>query len=68
MLGESICMRPSDMNLNIKLGDVGYNNKFSYPIVSLVWEKNNKVYTSAPSNKASIIPKHTPKTSIIHAL
>ena len=26
-VGESICMLPSDMNLNIKSGTVGYNNK-----------------------------------------
>ena len=26
-IGESIYMLPSDMNLNIKLGTVGYNNK-----------------------------------------
>ena len=38
-VGESIYMIPSDMNLKIRSGTVGYNNKFSFPMVTLVWGK-----------------------------
>ena len=35
-VGDNIYMLPSDMNLNIRLGTVGKNNKI---LVCLVWEK-----------------------------
>ena len=38
-IGENIYMLPSDMNLKIRFGTVGYNNKFSYPMRNLVWGK-----------------------------
>ena len=38
-VGENIYMLPSDMNLNIKSGAVGHNNKFSYLMETLVGEK-----------------------------
>ena len=38
-IGQNIYMLPSDMNLKIKMGTVGYNNKFSYLMVTLVWGK-----------------------------
>ena len=38
-VGENLFMLPSNMELKIKTGTVGYNNKFSYPMVTLVWGK-----------------------------
>ena len=37
-VGENLYMLPSDMNLKIRLGTVGYN-KISYPMVILVCGK-----------------------------
>ena len=39
-VGRGIYMLPSNMNLKIKTGTVfGYNNKISFPMVTLVWGK-----------------------------
>ena len=38
-VGQNIYMLPSDMNLKIKTGAVGYNNKTSYLMKNLVWGK-----------------------------
>ena len=48
----------------------GYNNKILVSDGTFSLGKNNMVNTSAPeksSHKASIIPKHAHKTSIVHA-
>ena len=46
-MGENIYMLPSDMNLNIRSGTVGYNKKILVSIETLVWRiKNDKVNTS----------------------
>ena len=36
-------MLPSDMELRIKTGTVGYNNKISYPMVTLLWGKMTRL-------------------------
>ena len=38
-VGENIYMLPSDMNLKIRSGTVGYNNKTLCPMGNLVWER-----------------------------
>ena len=38
-MGENIYMLPSDMKLKYKTGTVRYNNKISFPMVTLVWGK-----------------------------
>ena len=42
-MGQNIYMLPSDMNLKIKTGTVGYNNKFLYLMRNLVWGKIMKL-------------------------
>ena len=44
-MGENIYMLPSDMNLNIRLGTVGYNNKILVSDGKLSLGKNDKVDT-----------------------
>ena len=38
-VGENVYMLPRNMNLKIKTGTVGYNNKILVPMVTLVWGK-----------------------------
>ena len=39
-VGENLYMLPSDMNLKIRSGTAGYNNKILVsPMVTLIWEK-----------------------------
>ena len=38
-VGENIYMLPSNMNLNIRSGTVGYNNKILVSDGNLVWER-----------------------------
>ena len=42
-VGEHLYMLPSDMNLKIRLGTVGYDNKISFPMVTLVWGKTKRL-------------------------
>ena len=49
-VGENIFMLPSDMNLNIKTGTVGYNNKILVSDVKFILGKNDKV--NAPAMKS----------------
>ena len=42
-VGENICMLPSDMNLNIRSGTVGYNNKILVSDGKFNLGKNDKV-------------------------
>ena len=42
-VGQNIYMLPCDMNLKIKTGTVGCNNKFSYLMKNLVWGKTKKL-------------------------
>ena len=44
-MGENIYMLPSDMNLNIKIGTVGYNNKILISDEKFSLGKNDKVNT-----------------------
>ena len=45
-LGKNICMLPSDMNLKIRLGTVGYNNKFLVSDEKFSLGKNENVNAS----------------------
>ena len=42
-MGENIYMLPSDMNLKIRSGTVGYNNKILVSDENLVWGKMKKL-------------------------
>ena len=67
-MGESIYMLPSDMNLNIRSGTVGYNNKIFVSDSGFTLTRNDMVNTSAPkksSNKTSIILKKAKKICIV---
>ena len=56
------------MNLNIRSGIVGYNNKILMSDSGFRLGKNGMVNTSALSHKrTTIVPKHVHKTSIFHA-
>ena len=50
-MGENIYMLPIDMNLNISLGTLGYNNKILDPMVRLVWEKMIRLIRQFPHQK-----------------
>ena len=43
-IGENLYMLPGDMNLKIRSGTVGYNNKISFLMKNLVWGKT-KMFT-----------------------
>ena len=49
-MGENIYMLPSDMNLNIRSGTVGYNNKILLSYEKFSLKKNEKV--NAPAMKS----------------
>ena len=51
-IGENICMLPSDMNLKIKTGTVGYNNKILVSDEKFSLGKNEKVNLMAPVMKS----------------
>ena len=53
------------MNLNIKSGTVGYNNKILVSDGMFSLGRSNMVNTSVPINRAPIM--HTSKISIVHA-
>ena len=38
-VGEHLYMLPTDMNLKIRPGTVGYNNKSSFQMGNLIWGK-----------------------------
>ena len=49
---ESICMIPSDMNLKIRSGTVGYNNKIIVSDEKFILGKNKKVNSlETPASK-----------------
>ena len=50
-VGENIYMLPSDMNLKIKTGTVGYNNKILVSNVNFSLGKNENVNLTAPAIK-----------------
>ena len=55
-VGESIYMIPSDMNLKIRSGTVGYNNKILVSDGKFILEKNEKGYFN--SLEAPVIKSH----------
>ena len=63
---ESIYMLPSDMNLNIKSGTVGYNDKILISDGMFSLGKSDKVNTTdMSSNNTTVTYAH--KTSILHS-
>ena len=52
-MGENIYMLPSDMNLNIKLGAAGYNNKILISDGKFILGKNDKVNALEPATMKS---------------
>ena len=50
--GQNIYMLPSDMNLKIKAGTVGYNNKILVPDAKFSLGKNEKVNLMVPAIKS----------------
>ena len=51
-VGESIYMIPSDMNLKIRSGTVGYNNKILVSDEKFILGKNEKVNLAVPTMKS----------------
>ena len=51
-VGESIYMIPSDMNLKIRSGTVGYNNKILISDEKFILGKNEKVNLAVPAMKS----------------
>ena len=64
-LGYSLYMLPSNMNLNIRSGNAGYNHKILSSFDTLSVGRNDMVNTLVPSHLAPIILKHAHKTSIV---
>ena len=67
-MGENIYMLPSDMNLYIKLGTVGYNNKILVSDGTFSLGENDKVNTAVPTPKIShkdseVVAKSTTTTT-----
>ena len=50
-MGENFYMLPSNMNLKIKTGTVGYNNKNLFPDGKFILGKNEKVNLIVPVMK-----------------
>ena len=68
-MGKGIYMLPSDMNLNIKSGTAGYNNKILVSDGTFSMGRNDMVNTSVPvetSHRTPIVPKHTPMPKAAH--
>ena len=57
----------NDINLNIRSGNVRYNNKILVSDSVLSVAKNDMVNTTLPEKTSAIVPKHKHKTLIIHA-
>ena len=68
-MGENIYMLPSDMNLNIKTGTAGYNNKILISDSKFSLGKNDKVNALELTTKISHKPTITyaQKQTIAHA-
>ena len=60
-IGENVYMHPSDMNVNIRSGTVGYNDKIFVSDSGLNLGKSSKVNTLE-----SETPKHTPVPKAAH--
>ena len=68
-MGENIYMLPSDMNLKIRSGTVGYNNKILVSDEKFSLGKNEKVNSLEPTKKAmhTFLPKAGHKDSKVVA-
>ena len=66
-VGENIYMLPSDMNLKIRSGTVGYNNKILLSNSKFSLEKNEKV-NSLVLEPVTSMPKVTSHKALAHAL
>ena len=59
-MGENIYMLPSDMNLKIKTGTVGYNNKILVSNGNFNLGKNDEVNLTVPAIKKVMNSLETP--------
>ena len=66
-MGENIYKLPSDMNLNIKTGTVGYNNKILASDGKFSLGKNDEVNASALGPMPKISHKVVEQPTIIHS-
>ena len=57
----------SDMNLSIRSGTVGYNDKILVSDSGFSLGKNDMVNTTVPEKTSSIASKHAYKASVVHA-
>ena len=64
-MGENIYILPSDMNLNIRPGTVGYNNKILVSNSKFSLGKNDKV-NALLSTQPTIIHKVVTQTTAAH--
>ena len=58
-LGEHLYMSPSDMNLKIRSGTVGYNNKILVSDGKFILGKNDEVNTSLAKSEEGTTTKQT---------
>ena len=66
-VAESIYMIPSDMNLKIRLGTVGYNNKILVSNEKFILGKNEKVNSLEPAAiKSHKDSNHVNQTEVTH--
>ena len=68
-VGQNIYMLPSDMNLKIKTGTVGYNNKILLSDEKFSLEKNVEVNLMVPvmkSTQTAARPKHNSNDVLSH--
>ena len=66
-IGESIYMIPSDMNLKIRSGTVGYNNKIFVSDEKFILGKNENVNSLEPAvMKSHKVSNHVNQTEVTH--
>ena len=66
-VGENIYMLPSDMNLKIRVGTVGYNNKILISVEKFSLGKNEKVNAGfTKQEKETTTKKDLQKPTTIH--
>ena len=65
-VGENVYMLPSNMNLKLKTGTVGYNNKILVSDGNFTLGKNDEVNMMAPASKSHKDSNVVAQTSVTH--
>ena len=65
-MGENVYMLPSNMNLKIKTGTVGYNNKILVSDGNFSLGKNDEVNLMTPASKSHEDSDIVAQTSVTH--